>query len=210
MLTFSDEILVSQEPPEENMSQVEEEEGIVLTGESSKDEDASGMVKSGLEDGQEPRKLKRYPPTRAERQSSRVQKAKYGIKMIPSGVATQGRGKIGMDCYDKNPFTVLNDLEDDDLVELAKDCDVILGVSREEVEETLDAMRLEECLRAAVAEASYKAKREGYLNSSGLLESANLALDKVDNTSRNFESQVLNIGSTFDLKGVGVGIGLEI
>jgi hypothetical protein len=61
-----------------------------------------------------------------------------------------------------------------------------LGANREEIRESLGAMKLEEQARAALAEASYKANIQGRLDSLHILEGENLELNTITNNERGF------------------------
>lgn len=95
----------------------------------------------------------------------------------------------GMDPTDHNPFTVLNLIDEDDLNILVEDCDIVLGDSSLEVQESWNEIKLEEKLRAAIAKAQYKAYRDQLLVKSGRLESENLVLEKIDGGRRGFKSE---------------------
>ena len=73
-----------------------------------------------------------------------------------------------------NSFVVLNSVDDSNLNTIALDCDVILGGNVEEQTFTLDAMKLEELSRAALAEANYKTHLEERLLQTHLLEGETL------------------------------------
>jgi hypothetical protein len=88
----------------------------------------------------EKRFKQKYHPTVASRRSAR------------GGPATSTTFP-GMINANNNPFLVLDTFGDDDLVNLALDCDINLGENHVEVKETIEAMKLEEIARAAVAEA---------------------------------------------------------
>jgi hypothetical protein len=83
-----------------------------------------------------------------------------------------------------NSFAILNFCEDDDLESIAKNCDIILGGCEEEITENINAIKLEETARAAVAEANYKHRQELALVEKHSLEGENLNLEKVDNQQR--------------------------
>lgn len=95
----------------------------------------------------------------------------------------------GMEQTDHNPFTVLNLIDEDDLNILVEDCDIVLGESSKEIEESWNEIKLEETLRAAVAEAQCKVFRDQLLVQSRRLESKNLGLGKIDNGDRGFKSR---------------------
>lgn len=179
-----EEMESSQGPPEEGGSQTEKNliDSQILGEEISDagaDLEAQGSGKA---------RLKRYYPTRADRQSKRLQK----------GAPSRGKGgqtlygmeqnfMAGNNPIDNNPFTILNLLEDDDLNSLVNDCDIVLGNSNEEIEDSINGMILEEQIRAAVAEANYKANLLNNLLCSNLLEHENLELGKIDNGVRKFD-----------------------
>jgi hypothetical protein len=61
-----------------------------------------------------------------------------------------------------------------------------LGANREEIRESLGAMKLEEQARAALDEASYKVNIQGRLDNLHILEGENLELNIVTNNERGF------------------------
>jgi hypothetical protein len=83
-----------------------------------------------------------------------------------------------------NTFTVLNSCGDETLENIAHECDVRLGTSREEVRETLSAMKLAEQARAAVPEANYKHHLQEKLDRLHCLEGENLELGIITNKER--------------------------
>jgi uncharacterized membrane protein YdfJ with MMPL/SSD domain len=118
-----------------------------------------------------PRK-RRFQPVVAARKSSRIH----------DNLQQAG----GTNIISTNAFTILNSCDDDVLEMIENDCDVRLGANREEIRESLGAMKLEEQARAALAEASYKANIQGRLDSLHILEGENLELNTVTNNERGF------------------------
>ncbi|CAN6339652.1 unnamed protein product [Urochloa humidicola] len=128
------------------------------------------------------RKTKRkFYPTVAARKSSRG-------KSTPTRMAitTESQGMLDTP---SNSFSVLNSCSDDLLEEIAVNCDVILGTNREEVLETLSAMKLEEQARAALAEANYNRHLEEKLTDQHVLEGECTDLQVIDNTHRGVEGE---------------------
>jgi hypothetical protein len=113
---------------------------------------------------------RKFFPVVAARKSSRGRKA-----MQRSG---------GMHKIPPNSFAILNSYEDDDLESIAKSCDIILGGCEEEIAENINAIKLEEIAKAAVAEANYKHRQELVPEEKHSLEGENLNLEKVDNQQR--------------------------
>jgi hypothetical protein len=113
---------------------------------------------------------RKFFPVVVARKSSRGRKAMQGSR--------------GMHKIPPNSFAILNFCEDDDLESIAKNCDIILGGCEEEITENINAIKLEETARAAVAEANYKHRQELALVEKHSLEGENLNLEKVDNQQR--------------------------
>jgi hypothetical protein len=85
--------------------------------------------------------------------------------------------------YLSNSFTVLDSYDDDDELEtIAANCDIVLGDSREETTENINAIRMEEKVRAALAEANYKNVQEVKLITQHALETENLSLEPIENS----------------------------
>lgn len=63
---------------------------------------------------------------------------------------------------------------------MAKDCDIILRDSNESILETISAIKLEEQLRPALAEANYIAIREKSASLQQIISSENLVLNKIE------------------------------
>jgi hypothetical protein len=84
----------------------------------------------------------------------------------------------------KNCFTILNDLDDEVLMQTAKDLEISLASDDEGCKSQIMAMKAEERLRASIAEANYKA----YLEKMNLKESVHdediLDLTVIDNSQR--------------------------
>ena len=99
---------------------------------------------------------------------------------------TRGVSSTGTSLNSPNTFTVLDTRSDDDLDAIARDCNVILGKGDSEITSTLNAMRLEELARAALAESSYKAHLEEKLAGTHFLEGENLELGCISNSHRGF------------------------
>lgn len=109
-----------------------------------KSKPAGGVVEQNTGAGEGERRFKqKYHPTVASRRSARG----------GSATSTTFPGMINAN---NNPFLVLDNYGGDDLEDLALDCDINLGKNHVEFKETLEAMKLEEIARAAVAEAIYK------------------------------------------------------
>jgi hypothetical protein len=81
--------------------------------------------------------------------------------------------KINGNKYLSNSFTVLDSYDDDELETIAANCDIVLGDSREETTENINAIRMEEKVRAALAEANYKNVQEVKLITQHALETEN-------------------------------------
>jgi hypothetical protein len=95
--------------------------------------------------------------------------------------------KINGNKYLSNSFTVLDSYDDDDddddeLETIAANCDIVLGDSREETTENINAIRMEERVRAALAEANYKNVQEVKLITQHALETENLSLEPIENS----------------------------
>ncbi|CAL5084352.1 unnamed protein product [Urochloa decumbens] len=124
-------------------------------------------------------RTRKHNPVIADRRSERIYQQELG------GGTTQA-GLSGTSSTNPNPFAVLNSLDDDFLENLALDCDIILGGEGEGIRQTLDAMRLEELARAALAEANYNDHNLERLSLSHVLEGENLDLSYVSNSHRGF------------------------
>lgn len=122
---------------------------------------------------QKPSAKRRLYPAMAARKSSRINKK-----------TDQRGGNPGIFSATVNSFTILNSCENDDLAEIVSKCDIVLGNSRGEINETIDAMKLEELTRATLAEANYRVILEKKLAESHALEGENLELQTVDNSQR--------------------------
>jgi hypothetical protein len=136
-------------------------------------DEAGEMEGSEEEMGEEDVGMKaqrKFFPVVAARKSSKGRKA------------MQGSG--GMHKILPNSFAILNSCEDDDLESIAKSCDIILGGCEEEIAENINAIKLEEIARVAVAEANYKHRQELVLVEKHSLEGENLNLEKFDNQQR--------------------------
>jgi hypothetical protein len=83
-----------------------------------------------------------------------------------------------------NSFAVLNSIDDNHLNAFALDCDILLGENNNENASTLDAMKLEELARAAIAEANYNSHLEEKLAQSHSLDGENVELGCVSNSHR--------------------------
>jgi hypothetical protein len=90
--------------------------------------------------------------------------------------------KINGNKYLSNSFTVLDSYDDDELETIAANCDIVLGDSREETTENINAIRMEEKVRAALAEANYKNVQEVKLITQHALETENLSLEPIENS----------------------------
>lgn len=86
-----------------------------------------------------------------------------------------------------NSFAILNTCDIDDLETLALDYDISLGDNREEIYETISAMKIEEIARAKLAEANFRIQTEKRILESNILEGENLELQVVDNKQRGIE-----------------------
>ncbi|CAN6166580.1 unnamed protein product [Urochloa humidicola] len=106
------------------------------------------------------------------------------MRSSPSTSRLSFTGIQGTYEYPTNPFTILNDCDKDVLENIASDCDIILGGNEREISETLDAMKLEEVTRAALAEAHHRQNMEERLESFHALEDECLDLQPVDNSNR--------------------------
>ncbi|CAN6222198.1 unnamed protein product [Urochloa humidicola] len=120
---------------------------------------------------------RKFYPTVAARKSSR------GAPMTTSGVVGDMAGTSNS-CF--NPFMILNACEDEILEEIAINCDVVLGESREEISDTLNAMKLEEMARAELAEANYRRHLAEKLEQQHVLEGESIDLQVIDNQERGF------------------------
>ncbi|CAN6334410.1 unnamed protein product [Urochloa humidicola] len=117
-------------------------------------------------------KRKFYPAIAARKSSRR-------------GLATSNTfNNQGMINTNANPFTVLNSCNNETLEEIAISCDVILGENKEEIEEVLCAMKLEELVRAGIAEAQHKQNLGERLDDLHVLEGECLDLQIIDNSNR--------------------------
>lgn len=87
-----------------------------------------------------------------------------------------------------NSFTILNSCENDELEDIATLCDIKLGESSEEAGEIINAMKLEELARAAIAEAKHRDQTEKILVGAHALDGENLELQKTDNSHRGFQA----------------------
>ncbi|CAO2194224.1 unnamed protein product [Urochloa humidicola] len=124
---------------------------------------------------------RKFYPVVAARKSSRVREAdKEG---------TTSSTCAGTSSSFSNNFSILNTCNDDDLEQLANDCDISLGADMAEIQETLSAMKIEEAARAALAEANYRYHMEQSLQNSHALEGENLMLQVIDNGDRGFANK---------------------
>lgn len=98
----------------------------------------------------------------------------------PASITTHS----GMTSKPSNAILVLDTCEDNVLENIASDCDIKFGKSREEAKTILTAMRAEEIARAALAEAAHNKKREERLMNNHVLEGENLALEVTTNSKR--------------------------
>lgn len=121
----------------------------------------------------------------AVRKSSRASKEDY--INIKDGGRTQNAGMLQTTL---NSFTILNSCDNEELENIAKNCDIKLGGNIVESHEIIDSMKLEELARAALAEANYRSHSEARLIDSHSLEGENLELQVTDNTQRGVTQQV--------------------
>ena len=127
-------------------------------------------------------KHKRREPIRAARKNSRMaHKTAIPLHQLSS------TDMPGTSTTVNNSFAILNSMEDDELEEIAMNCDVTLGNSEDEIAETISAMQAEEMLRGVVAETNYKLHLESKLKEQHVLEGENLILEGVTNSNRDFE-----------------------
>jgi len=91
-----------------------------------------------------------------------------------------------------NAFEILNSTSDDELEEIAYNCDVMLGSNKNNIAETISTMKAEEKLRGAIAEASYNIQMQQKLAQTHVLEGENLTLEGVDNSCRELPEGVLS------------------
>ena len=92
-----------------------------------------------------------------------------------------------------NSFSVLNVMSNDDLLEIARESDVILGGDIIESTNIISAMRAEEEARAALAKANYKAhlaERQTDLHS---LEHENLELGCISNSHQGYAMKKIGV-----------------
>lgn len=80
-----------------------------------------------------------------------------------------------------NMFSVLNSVNDDDLHSIAQTCNICMGENSEEVYENINAIKLEERVRASLVEAKYKQMQEKILVETHRLEGEKLSLVCIDN-----------------------------
>lgn len=81
-------------------------------------------------------------------------------------------------------FTVINSCGNNILEEIAKKCDIDLGGDRGMVKSNIDAMKMEEVARAALAEVNYRHHINKRFVEQHSLEGENLLLEVVDNSQR--------------------------
>ncbi|CAN6353196.1 unnamed protein product [Urochloa humidicola] len=137
--------------------------------------------------GRVSRPTARYPPREDFVQPSQLGKAQGGRTRCTPSSAKGDQTMTGMIDPMHNPFTVLYTFEEEELEELAFNCGVQLGDNTTEIAETINAMKLEELARAALAEANYNQHREKVLADQHVLEGENLELGSLDNSKRDHQ-----------------------
>jgi hypothetical protein len=83
-----------------------------------------------------------------------------------------------------NSFFVLNSYDDDKLELIATNCDIVLGGVGKKIYGNINAIQMEEIVRAAIAEANYKHSQEVMLIAQHVLEGENLNLEIIENQQR--------------------------
>jgi hypothetical protein len=88
-----------------------------------------------------------------------------------------------------NYFVVLNEVEDNVLLQTAKDLEISLGDNETGCRNIIYAMKAEERVRANLAEVNYKAHLENLKNSERVQEEDILDLTIIDNSQRNLDKK---------------------
>jgi hypothetical protein len=125
-------------------------------------------------------------PPRATSQSSRL-KVHGGI---PVGeLAAKRKQKQNLEVpgnQHPNSFTILNNIDDEVLIQTAKDLDIQLARNDDDIVKQVTAIKVEEKLRAAMAEAAYQAHLDSLKHKEFVRDDDGLDLNTFDNSSRDF------------------------
>jgi hypothetical protein len=105
------------------------------------------------------------------------------VAAMKSARGRKPRGE-GMCNIPVNSFTVLNSYDDDELELIATNCDIVLGGVGKKISGNINAIQMEEIVRAAIAEANYKHSQEVMLIAQHVLEGENLNLEIIETQQR--------------------------
>jgi hypothetical protein len=89
-----------------------------------------------------------------------------------------------------NSFAILNNIADEVLIKTAKDLDVQLASSEEGMAKQVTAIKAEETLRAALAEAAYQAHLDSLKHREWTRDEEGLDLNPFNNSSRVFPDRI--------------------
>jgi hypothetical protein len=132
------------------------------------------------------KKSKKKMPPQATRQSSRL-KVHGGIPVGELAAKRKQKQNLEISGNQRpNPFTILNNIDDELLIKTAKDLDIHLASNDDDMVKQVTAMKPEEKLRAAMAEAAYQAHLDSLKHKECVRDDDGLDLNTIDNSSRDF------------------------
>jgi hypothetical protein len=122
----------------------------------------------------------------ATRQSQRLRN-QGAISVEEMATKRKKKQNLEMSGNKNNPFIVLNNIDNDDLIQNAKDLDISLAGDETGQKEQINAMKAEELLRSHLAEVEYQAHLENLKLKERVHEDDGIDLSIIDNNHRGLE-----------------------